>query len=74
LNEITIAQALNLAEPQLIVTMSQGQWDSLLETAYLTGAVLLELDQFELPVRAFRIQEETATGSSADAHGVAEKQ
>jgi hypothetical protein len=37
-----------------VVTMSRGQWDSLLAAAYEAGWTLLELDEHEKPVRAFR--------------------
>lgn len=36
-------------------TMSQGQWDGLLESAYLNGAILIELDPNEIPLRAYRL-------------------
>jgi len=39
---------------QLVVTMSEGQWDSLLSAAYEQGWILLELDENEKPVRAYR--------------------
>jgi hypothetical protein len=35
-------------------TMSEGQWDTLLAVAYDLGFVLLELDDDEWPVRAYR--------------------
>jgi hypothetical protein len=34
--------------------MSRGQWDSLLSDAYERGWILLELDENEKPVRAYR--------------------
>lgn len=37
-----------------VVTMSEGQWDGLLASAYAAGFVLLELDEHEHPVRAYR--------------------
>jgi hypothetical protein len=36
------------------ITMSVGQWDGLLAAAYAEGFVLLELDDDEQPVRAYR--------------------
>jgi hypothetical protein len=36
------------------VTMSPGQWDKLLQAAYNAGHTLLELDDNENPVRAYR--------------------
>jgi len=38
----------------LIITMSEGQWDETLSAAYEQGWVLLELDENEQPVRAFK--------------------
>jgi len=38
----------------LVVTMSPGQWDALLSTAYDTGATLLEIDDKEQPVKAYQ--------------------
>lgn len=35
-------------------TMSTGQWDGLLQAAYDADFVLLELDDDERPVRAYR--------------------
>jgi len=44
-----------LCEPgSLVVTMGDGQWDALLAAAYAEGWILLELDDDEKPVRAFR--------------------
>jgi hypothetical protein len=37
-----------------VVTMSRGQWDALLAAAYDAGWTLLEVDDCERPVRAFR--------------------
>lgn len=34
--------------------MNIGQWDSTLQDAYDEGWVVLELDDYERPVRAFR--------------------
>ncbi len=35
-------------------TCSPGQWDAVLQAAYDCGWVLLEVDDHERPVRAFR--------------------
>jgi hypothetical protein len=43
-----------LASGQLIITMSTGQWDAMLATAYEDGWILLELNDREIPVRAYR--------------------
>jgi hypothetical protein len=37
-----------------IITMSPGQWDALLAAAYAAGWILLEVDERERPVRAYR--------------------
>jgi hypothetical protein len=34
--------------------MSRGQWDTLLQAAYDVGFVLVELDDDERPVKAYR--------------------
>jgi hypothetical protein len=34
--------------------MSEGQWDTILAAAYAAGWTLLELDDDEQPVRAYR--------------------
>lgn len=52
LEEITISNAVNRGI--FTVTMSAGQWDGFLQTAYDAGATLLELDANEMPVRAYR--------------------
>jgi hypothetical protein len=36
------------------VTMSPGQWDRLLQSAYDAGHNLIEVDDNEIPVRAYR--------------------
>lgn len=38
----------------LVMTMSEGQWDGMLSAAYEQGWVLLELDDNERPVRAYK--------------------
>ena len=47
-------EAIQTARPGLImITMSSGQWDHILEGLYREGAVLLELDDDENPVAAY---------------------
>jgi len=41
-------------KPSVNITMSQGQWDALLQAAYDAGHNLIELDDNEIPVRAYR--------------------
>lgn len=52
LHEISIYSVLD--RPSVLITMSAGQWDPLLEAAYDTGATLIELDVNEIPARAYR--------------------
>jgi hypothetical protein len=48
-------KALTGAAPgALLITMSVGQWDGTLSAAYMSGFILLELDEHEQPVRAYR--------------------
>lgn len=55
LHSIPLSQALPPKPGDLVVTMSAGQpWDALLATAYGQGAVVLELDARERPVRAYQ--------------------
>jgi hypothetical protein len=46
--------ALTTRSGSVTITMSLGQWDSLLAAAYDDGWTLLELDTHEVPVRAYR--------------------
>jgi hypothetical protein len=55
LTPFPLADVLPLGRPgQLVMTMSEGQWDPLLASAYEAGWILLELDDDERPARAFR--------------------
>jgi len=38
----------------MVMTMGEGQWDAMLSAAYANGFILLELDDNEVPVRAYR--------------------
>jgi hypothetical protein len=51
LNEIPLVGI--MLKPSVIVTMSIGQWDGLLAAAYDGGAVLLEIDDNETPIKAY---------------------
>jgi len=51
LKSIPLADA--LAARARFMTMAEGQWDALLAAAYERGWILLELDDNEVPVRAF---------------------
>ncbi len=52
LHEIPISSA--ISKSCFTVTMSVGQWDQFLQSAYDAGASLLELDRNETPVRAYQ--------------------
>ena len=56
LHQVPLAEVLPLGSVRgaLYVTMTRGQWDALLAAAYAEGSVLLEVDEAELPVRAYR--------------------
>lgn len=54
LRPVPLTEVLPLRPGTLTVTMSEGQWDALLSASYEAGAVLLELDAQERPVRAFQ--------------------
>ena len=54
LREIPLAEAIPLKPGELTVTMSQGQWSRVLQAAYDSGCVLLELDDQERPARAYQ--------------------
>lgn len=44
----------NVLPGALIMTMGIGQWDALLARAYDDGWTLIELDENEVPIRAYR--------------------
>lgn len=52
LNEISLHGVLD--KPTVLITMSTGQWDELLQAGYNAGHTLLELDENEIPARAYR--------------------
>ncbi|MFO7555301.1 MAG: hypothetical protein R6W88_08870 [Desulfobacterales bacterium] len=57
LNEINLDEVMNnlfSGKPCVLMTMSRGQWDGLLATAYESGHVLIELDRNETPVKAYQ--------------------
>jgi hypothetical protein len=54
LNQIPLSAAWPPRPGIVTATMSAGQWDGLLAAIYDGGGVLLELDDDEHPVRAFR--------------------
>lgn len=63
LRPFPLADVLPLGRPgQLVMTMAEGQWDAMLSTAYEQGWILLELDEREKPVRAYRKAGVTAHG------------
>jgi len=46
--------SVKLERGTVTITMSVGQWDAFLAEAYRRGHTLLELDESERPVRAYR--------------------
>lgn len=57
LNEMDIEEAVTgmlNATGGLFITMSPGQWDTLLQSVYDRGGVLIELDENEIPVKAYQ--------------------
>jgi hypothetical protein len=46
--------AVTWAPGQCVITLSVGQWDVLLAEAYQAGFILLELDDNEIPLRAYQ--------------------
>jgi hypothetical protein len=54
LRQIPLSEAVPLKSGEVTVTLSVGQWDAALETYYDQGCVLLELDDDEIPVRAYQ--------------------
>jgi len=43
-----------LGKPGVNITMSEGQWDELLQAGYDAGCTLIEVDRYGGPVRAYR--------------------
>lgn len=54
LDPLPLAAALPIRPRTCYVTMSVGQWDALLAEAYRVGYVLLELDDEERPIVAYK--------------------
>ncbi len=55
LRSIPLSEVLPLGvKPEVVVTMSRGQWDVTLQGAYDLGFVLLELDLQEQPIAAYQ--------------------
>lgn len=52
LNEVPLNTTMRPAT--INITMSPGQWDGLLKAAYDHGAFLIEVDENEIPVKAYR--------------------
>jgi hypothetical protein len=57
LRKVPLADVLPFRPGYCHATMSIGQWDTILAGAYLAGWVLLELDDDEKPVAAYRRSE-----------------
>lgn len=54
LNVIPLSEAIPLRPGVCYCTMSRGQWDEVLQEVYDTGFTLLELDEQERPIQAYR--------------------
>jgi hypothetical protein len=57
LNQVSLDEVMNSllrGGPGVNVTMSEGQWDGFLQAAYESGHNLIEVDDDEIPVRAYR--------------------
>ena len=57
LNKVSLDDVMNgflAGNSSVNITMSPGQWDRLLQTAYDAGYNLIEVDDSEMPVRAYR--------------------
>ena len=54
LQRVPLPSVLTAIRGTVYVTMSIGQWDAFLRVSYEMGAVLLELDDEERPITAFR--------------------
>ncbi len=54
LHEIPLAEV-SFEPGNVIVTVSENQWGPIQQEAYRRGHTILELDQFERPVRAYRL-------------------
>ena len=54
LRRIPLTDAVPPPRGMVMLTMGQGQWDKLLETAYDLKYVLLEVDDDEKPVAAYQ--------------------
>lgn len=57
LNEISLDETMNeliAGKPMVFITMSIGQWNNFLQSAYDLGHNLIELDEKERPVAAYR--------------------
>lgn len=44
----------DMTKPGVTVTMSEGQWDHVLQSSYDIGFYLLELDSEEKPIAVYR--------------------
>lgn len=54
LAELPLASVWPPRPPLAYITLSPRQWDGLLQAAYDAGYVLIEVDEEERPVRAYR--------------------
>lgn len=54
LNRIAISDAISMRPGTVTITMGRGQWDNILLASYELGYTLVELDDDEKPVAAYR--------------------
>jgi hypothetical protein len=54
LRRIPLTDALSFKPGTMTLTMSIGQWDTMLQVGYDLGFVLLELDDNEVPIAAYQ--------------------
>lgn len=60
LTSYPLADALDFVRRrELVITMGVGQWDAMLAAAYEEGWILLEINDDEKPVRAYRKSPQT---------------
>ena len=54
LKRIDLKRALMFEPGAFSITMSIGQWDGALQEFYDSGAILIELNQNEVPITAYK--------------------
>ena len=58
LNEVDLQEALakinGRVKGVIVITMSTGQWDIYLQGIYDMGGILIELNDYEFPIKAYQ--------------------